>query len=191
MKRKEKRDRRKTGAGEAVSGRTVSVGHMGGAGANGSGSAVPAENGSVVRAEGVESAGTMAGNGIDGERSAGGMYSSGMDRMSGTGNRGIFNGRYAGATAGNGRRFAQSAADDGAAAAKNMSAEFLHAEASAGVAENRTAEAMNKEISVSADMKTAGKEKKQKKVKKRDKKEEAQTLDTSALLRKKNQRQQQ
>ncbi len=191
MKRKEKRDRRKTGAGEAVSGRTVSVGHMGGAGANGSGSAVPAENGSVVRAEGVESAGTMAGNGIDGERSAGGMYGSGMDRMSGTGNRGIFSGRYAGATAGNGRRFAQSAADDGAAAAKNMSAEFLHAEASAGVAENRTAEAMNKEISVSADMKTAGKEKKQKKVKKRDKKEEAQTLDTSALLRKKNQRQQQ
>ena len=191
MKRKEKRDRRKTGAGEAVSGRTVSVGHMGGAGANGSGSAVPAENGSVVRAEGVESAGTMAGNGIDGERSAGGMYGSGMDRMSGTGNRGIFNGRYAGATAGNGRRFAQSAADDGAADAKYLSAEFLHAEASAGVAENRTAEAMNKEISVSADMKTAGKEKKQKKVKKRDKKEEAQTLDTSALLRKKNQRQQQ
>ena len=32
-----------------------------------------------------------------------------------------------------------------------------------GAPENRTAEAMNKEISVSADMKTAGKEKKQKK----------------------------
>lgn len=117
--------------------------------------------------------------------------------MSGTGNRGVFSGGYIEATAGSSRGSAKSATDDGAAAAKNISAEFPHAEASADAAESRTAEAMNKEIPVSTGMsastgtETAGKEKKQKKVKKRDKKEEAQTLDTSALLRKKNQRQQQ